>query len=120
MKKLFLLIAVVVVCMSATNSTKVNGTMDEYGIDDIYQKVELEYGTLDESGQSIDFVFTKSSLKAGRYEVTIADGPGDLYQIKGTDIYLTFTSYYGYAGYGDEGIIEINSYGSGSFYKYDD
>ncbi|MDQ1770220.1 hypothetical protein GQR60_14595 [Labilibaculum sp. A4] len=102
--------------LPSSNKTK----MDEYSIDDIYQKIDLDYGTLDEQGQSIDCIFTKSSLKAGRYEITISDGPGDLYEINGTDYYLTFTSYYGYAGYGDEGIIEINAYGSGSFYKYDD
>lgn len=111
---------ILLLLVSATIPSSSKGKMDEYSIDDIYQKIDLDYGTLDEQGQSIDFIFTKASLKAGRYEITISDGPGDLYEINGTDYYLTFSSYYGYAGYGDEGIIEINSYGSGSFYKYDD
>lgn len=54
----------------------------EYTIDDIYSKSDLESGTLDEDGEEIDFIFTKDKIKAGRYEVSIADGPRDLYEIK--------------------------------------
>lgn len=120
LKSLVFTISILFLFTGSTLPNSNNTKMDEYSIDDIYQKINLDYGTLNEQGQSIDFVFTKSSLKAGRYEVSIADGPGDLYEINGTSYYVTFTSYYGYAGYGDEGILEINSYGSGSFYKYDD
>lgn len=92
----------------------------EYTIDDIYSKIELDSGTLDEDGEEIDFIFTKDEIKAGRYEISITDGPGDLYEIKGTDYYIQFVGYYGYAGYGDEGLLVINPYGTGKFIKYDD
>lgn len=106
------------ICTAATTTSKAK--MEEYSIDKTYRKVELDYGTLDEQGQSIDFIFIKEDLKAGRYEVEITDGPNDLYEIKGTNYFIKFNSYYGYAGYGDKGILEISNYGSGSFYKYDD
>ena len=47
-------------------------------------KIDLDNGKLDERGQSSDFVFVKIDLDAGKYEIEITDGPGDLYEIKGT------------------------------------
>ena len=93
-------------------------TYEEHDVDEFYKKVELDDGTLDEEGNHIDFVFIKTDLKAGRYEAVIADGPGDLYELKGTDISVKFRGYYGYAGYGDEGILEVGSSAySSTFYK---
>jgi len=94
---------------------------EEYDIDEIYEKIDLDYGTLDEDGDDIDFLFSPTTIKQGTYEVEITDGPGDLYEIKGTNYYLKFRSYYGYAGYGDEGILIIgsNTYSS-KFVKFDD
>lgn len=94
---------------------------DEFYIDEIYAKVELESGTLDEDGDDISFVFQPTSLKTGEYNIKIADGPGDLYEVIGTDYFLSFRSNYGYAGYGDEGILIItaNSY-SRKFIKLED
>lgn len=89
---------------------------DEYNVDEIYQKIDLEYGTLDESGRKISFVFVKTELDNGNYEIDISDGPNDLYEINGTDLYISFRSYYGYAGYSDPGILEIDGY-SQVFYK---
>lgn len=76
---------------------------------------------LDESGNSIDFVFIKTELKIGKYEIEITDGPGNLYEIKGKGIYIKFRDYYGYAGYAEEGILDVgqSAYLS-TFYKNED
>jgi len=42
-----------------------------------------------------------------------------MYEIKNTDIYLSFTTYYGYSGYSYEGILEVSAYGNSTFYKKD-
>lgn len=95
--------------------------LDSYIVDEFYKKIELDYGSLDEQGRSIDFVFikTKPELKVGKYDIEITDGPGDLYEIKGTNLFVKFRTYYGYAGYSDECILEITSsyYGSATVYK---
>lgn len=91
---------------------------DDYSVEQFYKKMELDNDVLDEDGDEIDFIFIPTDLDEGVYEVEIADGPGDLYEIKGTDYYCTFRGYYGYAGYGDEGILKVesSSYYS-TFYK---
>src|SRR5690606_23102714 len=105
-------------------TTSFNGDVlhvaSEYALDEVYIKQELDAGTLDQDGNEIDFIFTPHQLNAGKYEISITDGPGDLYEIKGTDFYITFVGYYGYAGYGDEGLLIINTYGSGKFIRYED
>ncbi len=94
---------------------------EEFDIDEFYKKVELDAETLDEDGNTIEFIYVKSELKQGKYEIVITDGPGDLYEIKGTSMYIKFRGYYGYAGYGQEGILIVgNSAYSSTFYKVDD
>ncbi len=91
---------------------------DGYTVDEFYKKVELDYGTLDESGNAIDFIFVKTSIDAGDYEIELTDGPGDLYEIKGTKLYITFNAYFGYAGYGTECILRVQGgYSSSTVYK---
>lgn len=98
-----------------TNKTMSN---DGYTVDEFYKKIDLDAGTLDESGNSIDFVFVKTSLDAGKYEIELTDGPGDLYEVKGTNIYITFNGYFGYVGYGTECILKVNGgYYSSTVYK---
>ena len=99
---------------------KTNNLMsnDGYTVDEFYKKIDLDYGTLDESGSSIDFIFVKTELDEGKYEIELTDGPGDLYEVKGTDIYITFNGYFGYAGYGTECILKVNGgYYSSTVYK---
>lgn len=94
--------------------------LDSYSVDEFYKKIELDYGTLDEDGQSIDFVFIKTELESGTYEIELTDGPGDLYEVKGTDIYIEFRGYFGYAGYSKECIMKVESgYYSSTVYKLD-
>jgi len=91
----------------------------EYNVEEFYRKVELD-DTLDENGDGIDFVFVKTEIKQGRYEVELTDGPGDLYEIKGTDYYVEFRSYFGYAGYGTKGLLIVGTAAwSSKFIKYD-
>ena len=91
---------------------------EEHDIDEFYKKIELDYGTLDEDGNEIDFVFVKTDLEQGKYEIEITDGPGDLYEIKGTDYFIKFKFYYGYASYADEGILVVGtSAWSSTFYE---
>ena len=91
---------------------------EEHDIEEFYKKIELESGTLDENGSDINFIFVKTELEQGQYEIEVTDGPGDLYEIKGTDHYVKFKFYYGYVGYGEEGILYVGtSAWSSTFYE---
>ncbi len=85
---------------------------DSYYVDEFYEKVDLKYGTLDENGENISFVFveTEMDLENGYYDIQLSDGPGDLYQINGTDYYVTFRSYIGFVGYSEDCILKISGY----------
>ncbi len=117
-KKLYLLLTIIL----SFNYTIVFGQeYEENDIDEFYKKIELENGSLDESGHRIDFIFVKTEIKEGKYEIEITDGPGDLYEIKGTNSYIKFRGYYGYAGYGEEGILVVGSSAySSTFCKKED
>lgn len=92
--------------------------LDDYSVEKFYKKLELDYGTLDDDGEEIDFVFIETELDRGKYQIELSDGPGDLYHIKDTDIYITFSHYFGYAGYGTECILEVTGgYYSATLYK---
>ena len=109
----FIVIALLIIPLHSLSQT-----LEEYDIEGFYQKIEVESGTLDEEGDEIDFVFVESDLEGGRYEIEITDGPGDLYEIVGTNYYIKFSSYYGYAGYSEEGILNVGSSAwSSTFYK---
>lgn len=116
MKQIFLFI--ILSSLLSTIKAQSYKDWDDYNVDEFYVKKDLKYGTLDENGEEISFVFITTDLKQGTYEVEIADYENDLYQIKGTDYYVKFRGYYGYAGYGDEGILEVGSSAySSTFYK---
>ena len=91
---------------------------DWENISKVYVKTECSY-CLDDSGKNIDFVFIpkNDALKSGNYKVELTDFRNDLYQIKGTDIYIKFSGYHGYAGYGQAGILSVDSYGYVKFSK---
>lgn len=80
----------------------------------------MPYGTLDPNGNDIDYILVKTDLDAGFYEISLTDADGDLYEVKGTDFYIEFRYYFGYAGYSTDCYLEINSYGGGTVYKRDD
>ena len=78
-------------------------------------KQDLASGSLDEDGDEIEYVYSKTEIKPGTYEISISSKSNDFYKIEGTDYYVRFTSYYGYS-YAQEGILEVNYYG-GTFYE---
>jgi len=116
MKKLILFSVLASMLLTSSDITTKSG--DGYTIDEIYEKFDLDYGTLDEDGNSIDFIFLVSDIEAGTYDIELTDGPGDLYQIKGTDFFLTFNGYFGYAGWGTDCIMVIEGgYYASKVYK---
>ncbi|MES2023906.1 MAG: hypothetical protein V4439_04445 [Patescibacteria group bacterium] len=101
---------------SSNNSSYSNWS--SYTVDDYYLKVDLPYGSLDNNGHQISFIYKKvESPKVGTYEASLSDADGDLYEIKGTNYYVKFRGYFGYAGYGSEGVLEISSAYLSVFYK---
>lgn len=90
--------------------------LDSYTVDELYKKVELDRGTLDEDGDEIEYIYVKTEVDKGDYKINLTDGDGDLYEIKDTDIYVTFNGYFGYAGYSTECIMKVDYY-SATVYK---
>lgn len=90
--------------------------LESYTVDEFYKKVELDYGTLDEDGDEIEYIYVKTEVDKGDYKIDLTDGDGDLYEIKDTDIYVTFNGYFGYAGYSTECIMKVDYY-SATVYK---
>lgn len=90
--------------------------LDSYRVDEFYKKVELDYGTLDEDGDEIEYVYVKTEVDKGDYKIDLTDGDGDLYEVKDTNIYIKFNSYFGYAGYSTECIMKVDYY-SATVYK---
>jgi len=94
--------------------------LESHDIDKVYKKIELDYGTLNEDGDEIDYIYVETEFKenSGKYEVELTDGPGDLYEIIDTGYFVTFKFYYGYAGYREECILEVTGgYSPGIIYK---
>jgi hypothetical protein len=105
-------------CFSSALLGQILDDLDNYTVDEFYKKVDLNYGTLGEDGRPIDFVFVKTDLESGTYEIELTDGPGDLYEVKGTNIYIEFRGYFGYAGYGTKCILKVEGgYYSAIVYK---
>jgi hypothetical protein len=91
---------------------------EDEDVDEFYEKQDVKYGSLDEDGEETSFIFIPTTIKQGVYNVEIADYKNNLYEIKGTDYYVKFRGYYGYAGYGDEGVLVVGSSAySSTFYK---
>ncbi len=90
--------------------------LDSYTVDTFYEKVDLDYGTLGEDGHYISYIFVKKEIDAGEYKIELTDAVNDLYEIKGTNLYIKFTGYFGYAGYSTECILKVGSY-SATVYK---
>jgi len=112
-------IALVVLCLVTTLSFGQNfDDLDDYSVDEFYKKVDLDYGTLDENGYAINYIYVKTELDSGDYKIELTDGDGDLYEIKGTNLFVKFNGYFGYAGYSKECIMKVDYY-SATVYKLD-
>lgn len=113
---------VFLVLLSITSYSQSLEDLDDYSIDKVYKKIELDYGTLDQNGNQVDeiYVETEFDVERGKYEIELTDGPGDLYEIIDTGYYVTFDYYFGYAGYRQECILEVTGgYSPGIIYKLD-
>ncbi|NLP59427.1 hypothetical protein [Lutibacter sp. B1] len=86
--------------------------LDSYTVDEFYKKVELDYGTLDEDGNEIEYVYVKTKVDKGDYKIDLTDGDGDLYEVKDTNLFIKFNGYFGYAGYSKECIMKVEYYKS--------
>ena len=119
LKYTFFLLALTVLTAFSPTSTNINKINDNgYSVKNFYKRIDLDYGTLDENGLNIDYIFTTTSIDAGIYEITLSDGPGNLYKINGTDLYIIFYSYFGYAGYGTNCLLKV-TYNSATVFKTD-
>jgi hypothetical protein len=116
----YISILLVGLIISSLSSAQSLSDLDSYSVDEFYKKVDLEYGTLDEDGRTIDFIFIKSELDEGTYEISLTDGPDDLYEVRGSDIFIEFNGYFGYAGYSTDCILVVSSYYSATVYKLED
>lgn len=92
--------------------------LDDYTVDEFYKKVELDYGTLDEEGDEIKYIYVKTKIDSGDYKIELKDSDGDLYEVKGTNLYIKLNGYFGYAGYSTECIMKVDYYSS-TVYKLD-
>ena len=84
--------------------------LELYTIDKVYMKMELSSGSLDEDGREIEYIFTAAELERGTYQVELADGPNNLYKIKGTELFITFNRHFGYASSGTSCLIKVDYY----------
>lgn len=88
---------------------------DEHDVARFYKKIELDSYTLDEDGEEIDEIYVPTKVEDGLYEVEVYKISSQLYQIRGTGIYMLFR-YLPYLYNYDEGVLEV-SYNSGTFYE---
>ena len=117
MKKYFILLSIAISFANAVYSQSYKD-WDYENVEEFYEKVNTKNGTLGDDGRKINLVLIPTDIDRGIYEVEITDFKNDLYEIKGTDYYIKFRGYYGYAGYGDEGVLEVGtSAWSSTFYK---
>ncbi|NQY30388.1 MAG: hypothetical protein HRT69_13055 [Flavobacteriaceae bacterium] len=114
MRNTFIII-LVLLCIGSSYSQDLDD-LDSYTVDEFYKKVELDYDTLDEDGNAIEYLYVKTELDKGSYEIDLTDGDGDLYEVKNTNIYIKFNGYFGYAGYSTECILKVEYY-SATVYK---
>ena len=116
---MYKVLCILFLIVSKTTLAQDFDSLEDYSVDQLYKKVKLEYETLDEQGNSINFVFVKTELDTGTYEIELSDGPGDLYQINNSNLYLKFDYYFGYAGYATKCYLKVESYAT-TIYKIED
>ncbi|MEQ3498183.1 hypothetical protein ABMY20_00325 [Tenacibaculum sp. SSH1-16] len=114
MKKIFTLFTLIIISNLSFGQNPED--LDSYTVDEFYKKVELDDETLDEDGDEIEYIYVKTNVDKGDYKIELTDGDGDLYEIKGTNLYVTFNGYFGYAGYSKKCIMKVDYY-SAKVYK---
>lgn len=116
MKKLYL--ALLFILFQNISFSQSLEDLDNYTVDQFYKKIELDYGTLDENGHQIDYIYVRTDVDQGEYKIELSDGDGDLYEINDTALYVSLNGYFGYAGYSTECLMKVNYY-SAIIYKLD-
>ena len=107
MKNLLLMMFVILAKISIAQSYK---NWDAKSIEGFYEKVSVKNGSLNEDGEKINYIFIPTTLRSGQYDATIVDYKNNLYEIKGTNNFIVFSSYVGYWGYsGKTGVLDIGS-----------
>ena len=81
--------------------------LDNYEVDKFYKKIDLARETLDEGGRPISFVLEPTTISSGNYQIELTEGPGDLYKVRGSNLYLKLRGHYGYVSYRDECILKV-------------
>ncbi|KAF9658330.1 hypothetical protein ABHQ57_14740 [Tenacibaculum sp. ZH5_bin.1] len=114
MKKIFTLLTLIIISNLSFGQNLED--LDSYTVDEFYKKVELDDETLNEDGDEIEYIYVKTKVDKGDYKIELTDGDGDLYEIKGTNLYVTFNGYFGYAGYSKKCIMKVDYY-SAKVYK---
>lgn len=109
-------ITILLILISITSYGQNLEDLDSYDVDEFYKKIELDDDTLDEDGDEIEYIYVKTEVDSGEYKIELSDADGDLYEIKGTDLYVTFRGYFGYAGYSTECLMKVDYY-SATVYK---
>lgn len=116
MKQSFLLLLLIIASFGIKAQEYKNWENED--VQEFYEKIPVKNGTLNEDGEEISFVLVPKAIKQDVYKVEIADFKNDIYEIKGTNYFVKFRGYYGYAGYGDEGVLVVgNTAYSSTFYK---
>lgn len=96
-------------------ATTIFANAKEYDVEAIYEKVEVDRGTIavDNYGsqREVDYLLVKTNLKSGNYEIELTRKDSNLYHVCGTDIYIKTKYCYEYATY-DDAILVVGYYSS--------
>lgn len=81
----------------------------EYKIDSFYERIEFKEKALDEKGNIIKHVYIETELENGVYSIEISDTNANLYNINGTNYYIKFWGFYGFAGFAEKGTLVVKT-----------
>ncbi len=112
MKNLILLLLLLAPIFTPAQSYK---NWDDHDVVRFYEKVDLDYLTLDEDGEEISAIYVPTQIKNGLYEVTVTKVSSLLYQIRGTNLYMYFR-FNPFLFTFDEGVLEVSG-SSGTFFE---
>lgn len=86
----------------------------EHQVTRFYIKLDVD-DAIDEEGEEVDDVYVPARPKPGTYTAELVKVSAKVYGIRGTDFFMLFR-YSPYLYTSDEGVVVIESYGSGTFY----
>lgn len=115
MRNFAFLTIILLLVVSSTSNAQNYLEWQQHDVSRFYEKIDLDYNTLDDEGEEIDAIYVPTRIDAGLYEVEVYKVSYKLYQIRGTNIYMYFR-YSPYLYNYDEGVLSV-SYGSGTFYE---